>query len=223
MESVKNLLKGKKAVIFDLDGTLIDSMWMWTSIDIEYLAGYGYELPGDLQSSIEGMSFTETACYFKKRFQIPESIEEIKDCWNLMAYQKYTEEVTLKKGVLDFLRQCRQQGLLMGIATSNSAQLAQAALDALQISEYFQVVATGCQVAAGKPAPDIYLHVAQQLGAAPGDCLVFEDVAAGIMAGRNAGMQVIAVEDEFSAGDAKRKGQLAQGYIQDFTEMLLQQ
>lgn len=220
MQNVKELLNGKKTVIFDLDGTLVDSMWIWTSIDIEYLARYGYKLPADLQPSIEGMSFTETARYFKERFQIPESIEEIKDCWNQMTYQKYTEEVPLKKGVLEFLQQCRQQGIRMGIATSNSPELAQAVVEVLDISKYFQVIATACQVAAGKPAPDIYLYVADRLQVEPKECLVFEDVVAGIMAGRNAGMQVIAVEDAFSTGDAERKKKLAQGYIQDFTEML---
>lgn len=221
MQNVKELLRDKKAIIFDLDGTLVDSMWIWTSIDIEYLAGYGYELPPDLQPSIEGMSFTETACYFKDRFQIPESIEEIKDCWNRMTYRKYTEEVPLKNGVMEFLQQCRQQDMRMGIATSNSRELAEAVLEALHIADYFQVVATSCQVAAGKPSPDIYLYVADRLHTAPEDCLVFEDVPAGIMAGRNAGMQVIAVEDAFSSTDVEQKVQLSQGYINDFTEMLL--
>ena len=63
-----------KAVIFDLDGTLVDSMWMWEDIDIEYLGRYGLSCPEDLQKAIEGMSFTETAVYFKERFGLPDSI-----------------------------------------------------------------------------------------------------------------------------------------------------
>ena len=65
------MLDGKQAVIFDLDGTLVDSMWMWKDIDIEFLARYGYECPEDLQKAIEGMSFSETAVYFKERFALP--------------------------------------------------------------------------------------------------------------------------------------------------------
>ena len=68
------MLQNKKAVIFDLDGTLVDSMWMWKAIDIEYLGRYGLDLPPTLQKDIEGMSFSETAVYFKETFQIPESL-----------------------------------------------------------------------------------------------------------------------------------------------------
>ena len=68
------LLHRKQAVIFDLDGTLVDSMWMWKAIDMEYLGRFGYGCPEDLQKSIEGMSFTETAVYFKKRFMLEDPI-----------------------------------------------------------------------------------------------------------------------------------------------------
>ena len=78
---IKNFLENKKAVLFDLDGTLVDSMWMWEAIDIEFLGAYGYECPDDIQRAIEGMSFSETAVYFKERFDLPLSLEEIKAVW----------------------------------------------------------------------------------------------------------------------------------------------
>ena len=85
----------------------------------------------------------------------------------------------------------------MGIATSNSKELVEATLEALQIREYFDCVMTACEVAKGKPAPDIYLAVADKVGINPAECLVFEDIEMGILAGKNAGMEVCAVEDEF--------------------------
>ena len=84
-----------KAVIFDLDGTLVDSMWMWETIDIEFLGKYGYSCPPELQKTIEGMGFTETAVYFKERFSLPLSIEEIKQIWTEMSIDKYRNEVDI--------------------------------------------------------------------------------------------------------------------------------
>ena len=82
-----------EAVIFDLDGTLVDSMWMWESIDAEFLGSRGIEVPGDLQSAIEGMSYTENALYFKNRFDLPESVEELKGIWDEMALETYRRRV----------------------------------------------------------------------------------------------------------------------------------
>jgi len=213
------MLKNKKAVIFDLDGTLVDSMWMWKAIDIEYLGRFGISLPETLQKDIEGMSFSETAVYFKETFQIPHSLEKIKSDWNTMAYEKYTKEVPLKKGAKEFLDYCKKNKILLGIATSNSRELVESTMDALNIREYFECIMTGCDVAKGKPAPDIYLAVAEKLQVEPAECLVFEDVIMGIKAGKNAGMEVCAVEDNHSLYQTEEKKKLADYYIGDYEEI----
>ena len=82
MNAKQKMLEGKEAVIFDLDGSLVDSMWMWREIDIEYLGRFGIPLPEDLQARIEGMSFSETAVFFKENFDIPDTIEHVKIDWN---------------------------------------------------------------------------------------------------------------------------------------------
>lgn len=213
-------LNHKKAVIFDLDGTLVDSMWMWRAIDVEYLARFGVECPENLQKEIEGMSFTETAAYFKIRFKLEASLDEIKEDWVQMALGKYQKEVLLKPGARAFLDYIEDHGMAAGIATSNGRAMVDAVLDSLDIRRYFQVVATACEVAAGKPAPDIYLNVAGRLQVDPQDCVVFEDVPAGIQAGKRAGMTVFAVEDAFSLDMKEEKKQLADYYIRDYFELL---
>ena len=217
-----NMLRNKKAVIFDLDGTLVDSMWMWKAIDIEYLGRFGFELPPTLQKDIEGMSFSETAVYFKETFRIPDSLEKIKSDWNQMAYDKYTKEVLLKKGAKEFLDYCKKSGIKLGIATSNSKELVTATLEALQIIDYFDCVMTACEVAKGKPAPDIYLAVAERIQVKPSECLVFEDIEMGILAGKSAGMEVCAVEDEFSMNQTDLKKRLADYYIKDYYEIAIE-
>ena len=209
-----------KAVIFDLDGTLVDSMWMWETIDIEFLGKYGYSCPPELQKTIEGMGFTETAVYFKERFSLPLSIEEIKQIWTEMSIDKYRNEVPLKPGAKEFLTYLKDHGIKAGIATSNGREMVEAVLESLGVRGFFQVVTTACEVSAGKPAPDIYLYVAEKLGVKPEDCMVFEDVPAGILAGKRAGMTVYAIEDEFSRKMEAEKRELADGYIRDYCELL---
>lgn len=208
------------AVLFDLDGTLVDSMWMWKAIDVEFLKRYGYDCPEDLEKVIEGMSFSETAIYFKDRFQLPMTLDEIKAIWIEMSIDKYRHEVPLKSGVAEFLSFLKKKGIRMGIATSNAQDMVAAVLDSLDIRSYFGVVATACEVAAGKPAPDIYLKVAADLGVQPEKCLVFEDVPAGILAGKRAGMRVGAVEDVFSLSMIEEKKELADFYIRDYRELI---
>lgn len=207
------MLDDIKAIIFDLDGSLVDSMWMWKEIDIEYLGKFGISLPDNLQNAIEGMSFSETAVYFKERFQIPDSLEQMKEDWNRMAWDKYLHEVPLKDGIPEFLQGCRERDILLGIATSNSRQLVENIADVHDLHNYFQCIMTGCEVAHGKPSPDIYLAVADKLGVCPAQCLVFEDILPGIQAGKNAGMRVCAVEDEYSLADRTQKEALADYYI----------
>ena len=213
------MLRNKKAIIFDLDGSLVDSMWMWKAIDIQFLGERNLPMPKNLQKEIEGMSFSETAVYFKETFHLKESLEEIKGIWNQMAYEKYTKEVSLKKGVKELLDYSKKRGILLGIATSNSRHLAESTLKALHIEEYFSCIMTGCDVEKGKPAPDVYLAAARKLGVFPANCLVFEDIVMGILAAKNAGMQVCAVEDEYSMYQKDEKKNTADYYIKDFTEI----
>lgn len=210
------MLKDIDAVIFDLDGSLVDSMWIWRDIDIEYLGRFGISLPENLQSEIEGKSFSETAHFFKEHFQLPVSIEAIKEDWNRMAWDKYSHQVPLKEGVNEFLELCRSKNIKLGIATSNSRELVENVASVHGLEDYFSCILTGCDVEKGKPAPDIYLAVAKQLQVKPARCLVFEDVIPGIQAGKAAGMKVCAVADEYSAHQLEEKKALADYFIESF-------
>lgn len=214
-----DILKDCNAVIFDLDGTLIDSMWMWRDIDIEFLQKFGIDLPEDLQDEIQGMSFTETSLYFKERFSLELTIDEIKEEWNQMAWEKYASVVPLKAGVKRLLDFLKDAGIKCGIATSNSRELVDLVTTNLGINSYFQSIRTSCEVKAGKPSPDIYLLVAKDLEVNPDKCLVFEDVIHGIMAGKNAGMTVAAIYDLASALDTEKKIEISDYYFESFEEL----
>jgi len=209
-----------KAVIFDLDGTLVDSMGVWKEIDIAFLGERGIEYHDDLQEKIEGMSFTETAVFCKEHYRLKESVEELKAIWNQMAENKYRYEIQPKAGALEFLEALKKRGMKMGIATSNSKELIQAVNDAWHFDEYMSCIVTSCSVKKGKPSPDVYLEAARQLGADPSECLVFEDIVKGIEAGKNAGMKVCAIEDVYSFAQREKKKEISDYYIETYNDIL---
>ncbi len=214
------MLDNIEAVIFDFDGTLADSMWLWKSIDIEYLGRFGIELPETLQDDIGGMSFRETARHFKDRFNISDSTEKMMNDWNVMAAYKYEHLITPKEGVIDFLEYLRTINIKMGVATSNSRELADIGAKSIGIAPYMDSVRVSCEVANGKPAPDIYLKVASDLQVDPSKCLVFEDISNGLLAGKNACMKTCAVEDDFSAHEIEKKRSIANYYIKNYYDVL---
>lgn len=214
------MLNNIKAVLFDLDGTLVDSMSMWKTIDVDYLKKFNLPVPETLQQDIEGLSMYQTAIYFKETFGIPASLEEIQNTWNTMAYFQYTNRVPLKPAVKEFLELLKEKNILCGIATSNSRILTEAILKAHQIEDYFSVLVTGDEVTKGKPDPQVYLTAAEKIGVNPENCLVFEDIPFGIMAGKRAGMTVCTVEDIYSMKDKEEKIRLADFYIESYEELL---
>ena len=214
------MLNNIKACLFDMDGTLLDSMHIWKDIDIEFLGRFGYELPPTLQREIEGMSFRETACYIKDRFHLPPSIEEIMNIWNEMAFQKYSEEIFFKEGAFEFVKMLKEKGIRTAICTSNSRELVNAVAEHLGFMPYFDTIITSCEVGAGKPAPDIYLEAAKRVGVEPEDCLVFEDIVTGLTAGKRAGMKLCAVEDVYSADQKEAKNAMADFYVENYLDLL---
>lgn len=214
------MLKGIEGIIFDLDGTMVDSMCMWRGIDNEFLTARGLLMSDDLESAIEGMSFRETAQYFVDNYPLEETVEKLMDIWVQMAIDKYQHEVPVKPGLLSFLREMKARGIRMGIATSNSRVLLDAVADAHGFYDYIDACLTANEVQRGKPAPDVYLAVAEKLGVHPSDCLVFEDIPQGIRAGLAAGMKVCAVADEYSRALDGEKRALAHYYIDSYEQVL---
>ena len=212
--------RDKKGAIFDMDGTLMDSMWIWRDIDIEYLGRFGIALPEDLQAKIEGMSFAETAVYFREHFGITDSLEKIQSDWNDMAIDFYRHRIGMKRGARELLTQMKERGMKIGIATSNSVELTEECLAANGVADLFDTVRTSRDTPRGKPFPDIYLSVADEWGIAPEDLIVFEDIPNGAIAGKRAGMEVIAVADDYALPRREELIRIADHFIADFTQIL---
>lgn len=193
-----------KAVIFDLDGTLIDSMSIWRRVDREFLGKRGIQVPDDLFAHLpQGNSYIQTAQYFKDRFKLPDSVDDIMNEWTQTVCWHYENDMVLKTGVQEVINWLIQNNIAIGMGTSNSLDLATAALKQHDILHHFQTIITGCLELKGKPFPDIYLKAAEELSVAPEECVVIEDTLSGIRAAKHAGMYAIAIYDEDS--DEHRK------------------
>lgn len=215
------MLTNIDTIIFDMDGTLLDSMGMWKDIDRVFLGKFNLECPKGFAKEIEGIGYEKLAAYFKKRFPvIAMTEEEIMEEWHQMSYEKYLYDTKLKNGALELLKYCKSNNIKTGIATSNSLDLVEASRKAHNLDSYIDVICTSNEVAHSKPAPDVYLAVANRLESKPENCLVFEDITAGIMAGKNAGMRTCFILDDASKYDWDEKKSLADFWIKDFTQVL---
>jgi len=220
-EIAENILNYKyDAVLFDMDGTLVDSMWMWGQIDAEYLLRFGVKVPKNLEKAIGGMSMDECADYFSSHFSIPDSKEQMKADWIEMSWQKYKTEVLLKEGVKEFISLLKERNILLGICTANSRTNTEACLLANEVYDYFSCIGTSENMKNGKPAPDIFLYAASKLNTNPSRCLCFDDIPQGIMAGKAAGMDTVAVMDYSSLDQDEEKRELADAYISGFDELV---
>lgn len=217
--NIQKILNDYDAVFFDMDGTLIDSMWVWNSVDIDFLAMYNEPVPDTLKADIEGMSYYQTAEYFKKRFNLSESLDEIISIWDQMALDKYKSVVPIKNGVEHFISVLSENNIPMAICTSNSRFLTMAVVEKYPIFKKINTIVTSDEVTEGKPAPTIYLTAAERLKVDPCKCLVFEDLPNGIMAGKNAGMKTCTIDDDFSKGQIQKKIEFANYYIHDYMDL----
>lgn len=210
------MLSNIKAVIFDMDGTLIDSMWVWKQVDIDYLKRRNIELPEDLQKSIAGLSFTETAFYFKNRFSLKDDIDDIKKEWTSMVMEYYKTIIKAKDGVKEFLQYLKMNNYKIGMATSNYIELIEPVLKNNDINDFFDVIVTTCEVPRDKSYPDVFLETAKRLEVKPEECLVFEDTLNAVRGAKLAGMKVVGIYDMHGTCSPEELKETADHLIEDF-------
>jgi len=191
-------MKAYKAYIFDLDGTLLDSMGVWKQIDIDFLAKHGIAVPPDYMEAISPMTFYETAAYTIKRFALPDSIEDLMREWNDMAAYAYGNTVQMKPHAKEYLIKLRGRGAKLAVATSLSAELCDPVLRKNGIDNFFEVICRTDEAGYGKSRPDVFLLTAKKIGVPPQDCLVFEDLFEAVKSAKSASFGVCAVYDKTS-------------------------
>jgi len=205
-----------KAAIFDLDGTLLDSMDIWEKIDIAFLSKRGLTAPDNYVIEICARSFTEAAKYTIDIFGLSESVHSIIKEWNDMAAYEYAHNVRLQPYALEYLQKLKSAGIKLAVATALPEKLYKPCLINNGVYNLFNALCSTDEVSKGKEAPDIFLLASKRLKTPTHECVVFEDVLPAIKSAKQAGMIVYGVYDKYSAHHIEEIKAIADGYLHDF-------
>lgn len=207
-----------RGAIFDLDGTILDSMFIWDTIGESYLRSLGIEPKEDLKKTFQTFSLEQAAHYYREYYQVTLSIEEIINGVNDMVARYYTDMVPLKPCVNDFLLELKKQGIRMCIATATERKLAEAALKRCKVRKLFSEIFTCTQAGKSKESPDIYRAAQRHLGTEKKETIVFEDAVHALYTAKADGFVTAAVYDIHEENQEKMKA-ISDFYIKDFSEV----
>ena len=208
------------AVIFDMDGTLIDSTGIWHEIDKEFFAKRNMELPSDYAQHIVHLGLTQAAIYTKETYHLKESIQDIMKEWHDMSIDMYKYHVPLKEGALELLKLFKKNGIKMAIATANDEPLYRPCIDRLGIGEYFDEIADVNTAKEGKQSAKIYLDLAKKLASEPQNTLVLEDMPTCVKTAFKSGFLTVAVYDDASKAYNQEKKDNSHLFVKDFSELI---
>jgi len=207
--------------IFDLDGTLLDSMYVWQRIDEVFFEKRGMAVPEDYGRALAGKSYRESAEYTIERFGFTESWEEIVREWTDMAIEEYACRVKLKPCAREYLLALKENGVKLAVATALPEYLYRPCLEHLGVIDWFDALCSTDETGGrGKANGEVYLLAADRLGVAAEKCAVFEDVYEGICGAKYVGMSAFCVKDAASGRSHGEIGKIADGMIDCFSEIL---
>ena len=208
----------KRFAIFDMDGTLVDSMGYWQRLSGEYLASKGVtENTEPVLERIKAMTVAEAAALFVQVFRLPGTAEDVAAEMNAMMDEHYRRDIPLKRGVPDYLERLRQAGVRMCVASATTGELMEACLSRLDAAKYFEFLLSCEEVGSGKSRPDVFLEAARRLGAKPPEIAVYEAALHAALTARRAGFYTVAVYDDSSRSAWEKLTALTDEAIADWS------
>lgn len=193
------LLNSHSGAIFDMDGTLLDSMKMWHTLDVQFLEKYGRKPEPDFQQTVAAMTLDVASAYIIEHYHIPLTPKQVANEFMQLVDSYYRNELQLKPGVLSLLQYIHKKGVSIMVATANEYDITYAALARTGALQYIQGIVTCTMAKAGKNSPAVYWMACEKMRKATSECLVFEDSLHAIKTAREGGFDVVAVYDDVAA------------------------
>ncbi len=206
-----------QGAIFDVDGTLLDSMSIWDTIGSDYLRSIGYEPRERLNEVFKNMSLLQAAEYYRREYGVTRSVQQITDGVNAMLERFYRYEAPLKPGAAELLARLGQAGVRLCIATATDRYLVEAALARCGALAWFDKIFTCGEVGRGKDEPMIFEAALDFLGTQKSQTVVFDDALYAVRTAKRAGFPVAAVHDVHEPAQAELRA-LADVYLEDLTQ-----
>ena len=207
--------------VFDMDGTILDSMGFWSDAGANFLKIRGIIPPSDLLEVLTPLSLAQTVVYLKKQFHLPESEEAIADEFNQMVERRYLNEFPAKRDALPFLEKLQSLVIPMCVATATDRYLAEAALKRLDMFQYFRFILTCTEVGHNKNEPVIFEKACSGLQVPKERVIIFEDSLHAIQTAKNAGFYTVAIQEDSVSADEPKIKQLADQFVHNFAEVIL--
>ena len=204
-----------KCAMFDLDGTLLDSMYVWRRVDDLFLGRRNIALPDDYVKAISPMTVRQSAEYTIARFKLNETSEQLIEEWNALALREYAENVQLKPGAYDYIAALKDAGVKICTMSTLDVKLARPALERCGILAFIDTMYTADRHALGKARPESYVKAALDIGVKSVQCAMYDDLAYALKAAHDAGMYTVGVHDPMAA-DAPHD--VCDRFIFDFTK-----
>lgn len=212
----------RQAFIFDLDGTLLDSLGMWSELTSRFLRANGIAPPPDIDRMVKPMTVSEATAYVIQQFHLPLTVEDAIRQVGQMATDAYLHELELKPGAIRFLKAAAEHQIPCALATVTYPALLPALLQKHGIAPYFRTVLTAEHFPEGKSNAEMYLEAARQLGTAPEDTLVFEDALYAAKTAKSAGFPVIGIRDAAAPEEWAELETVCESVADNWTSILTQ-